>query len=72
MLLTRHVCVGRTEPLPRSNPLWEHENLLLTAHNADFTGDNVERGWNVWLENYSAFMNNRPFATLIANPSAGY
>ena len=31
--------VFATEPLPQSSPLWECENLLMTAHNADLTED---------------------------------
>ena len=31
--------VYQKEPLPEENPLWERDNLLLTAHNADFTDD---------------------------------
>ena len=48
--------VFETEPLPPSSPLWDAPNLLLTAHNADFTDDYFEHGWRVWRANLDAFL----------------
>uniref|UniRef100_A0A7S3PHG0 D-isomer specific 2-hydroxyacid dehydrogenase NAD-binding domain-containing protein n=1 Tax=Aplanochytrium stocchinoi TaxID=215587 RepID=A0A7S3PHG0_9STRA len=64
--------VFNTEPLPISSPLWNHENILLTAHNADFTTDYFELGWNVWQDNLDRFISgNNELATPV-NKSLGY
>ena len=39
--------VFATEPLPEASPLWGMENVLMTSHNADFTEDYFELGWEV-------------------------
>lgn len=66
------VDVFKTEPLPETSPLWECENLILTAHNADFTSDYFELGWDVFSENLMAFAAGQsPLKTEIAK-SAGY
>ena len=39
--------VFEVEPLPAESPLWDIDNLLLTAHNADFTHDYFDHGWRV-------------------------
>ena len=63
--------VFEVEPLPPDSPLWECENLLLTAHNADFTDDYFELGWNVWVNNLECLMSGRPMATPV-DKTAGY
>jgi len=40
--------VFATEPLPADSPLWDCENLLLTAHNADLTEDCKLGSCPVW------------------------
>eukprot|EP00659_Diplonema_papillatum_P008712 gene8712-13484_t len=55
--------VFKMEPLPESSPLWDLENLLLTAHNADKTADFGELAWKVWRKNYDAFIGGKPWAT---------
>jgi len=64
--------VFREEPLPANSPLWRHDNVLLTAHNADFTGDYCMRGWDVWKANWEAFKAGNAFVTPVAHPSEGY
>ncbi|KAL1511024.1 hypothetical protein AB1Y20_005849 [Prymnesium parvum] len=63
--------VFEQEPLPTSSPLWECDNLLLTAHNADFTEDYFKLGWNVWSKNLSCYLDDQPLATIV-DKRAGY
>jgi len=44
------------EPLPSKSPLWGCKNLLITAHNADFTEDYAQLGWKVWEDNLKTFL----------------
>jgi len=63
--------VFETEPLPSTSPLWDCDNLLLTAHNADFTEDYFKLGWDVWAKNLDCYLNGRSMATPV-NKMAGY
>jgi len=63
--------VDEVEPLPEDSPLWDCQNLLLTAHNADFTEDYFSLGWSIWRENFDACSSGRPLVTLV-DKSAGY
>jgi len=63
--------VFKTEPLPQDSKLWECENLLLTAHNADNTDDYLQLGWGIWKQNFDAFVAGRALITLV-DKSAGY
>jgi len=58
--------VFKQEPLPETSPLWDCEscsNVLITAHNADYTEDYLDLGWRVWEENLFAFRAQTPLAT---------
>eukprot|EP00966_Prymnesium_polylepis_P078642 1822715-Prymnesium_polylepis.1 len=63
--------VFEVEPLPATSPLWECDNLLLTAHNADYTHDYFELGWKVWAANLDCFLRSAPMATPV-DKRAGY
>ena len=63
--------VFKVEPLPEDSPLWDQENLLLTAHNADITHDYVQLGWSVFEKNYHAWNNGEPLKTPV-DKSQGY
>jgi len=63
--------VFEVEPLARESPLWDHERLLLTAHNADFTDDYFACGWRVWEKNLDRLQAGQPLATLV-DKRAGY
>lgn len=63
--------VYRKEPLSTSSPLWEHENVLLTSHNADYTEDYFIRGWDIWKSNLDAQEEGKPWATPV-DIKAGY
>ena len=63
--------VFKKEPLSKESPLWDRENILITAHNADFTEDYFELGWKVWRENYECIKADKPVATPVEK-AAGY
>jgi phosphoglycerate dehydrogenase-like enzyme len=63
--------VFEVEPLPTSSPLWDCPNLLLTAHNADFTEDYFKLGWEVWARNLRCYLEGQPLATPV-DKRAGY
>lgn len=64
--------VFATEPLPAASPLWDLENVLLTAHNADYTEDYFELGWAVWAENLAAFAKGSPTLATPVDLLRGY
>ena len=63
--------VFEQEPLPEASPLWDCDNLLLTAHNADYTEDYFKLGWDVWSSNLDCYLSGRPMATTV-DKRAGY
>lgn len=63
--------VFATEPLPESSPLWECDNLLLSAHNADLTSDYFRLAFDTWAENLDAFCTGKPMVTLV-DKTLGY
>jgi len=52
------------EPLGRSSSLWDCENILITAHNADFTRGYMEDTWDVFLKNYACYREGKTFPTV--------
>jgi len=53
-----------TEPLPQENGLWDCDNLILTAHNADNTITYIEDAWKVYLRNFELLCNNEEMPTV--------
>ena len=51
------------EPLPPSSPFWRLANVLITAHNADYTADYLQLGWDVFEENAALFARDEELAT---------
>eukprot|EP00927_Polykrikos_kofoidii_P059838 TRINITY_DN54960_c0_g1_i1.p1 TRINITY_DN54960_c0_g1~~TRINITY_DN54960_c0_g1_i1.p1 ORF type:complete len:367 (-),score=65.42 TRINITY_DN54960_c0_g1_i1:108-1136(-) len=47
--------VFEKEPLPEDSPVWEVDNLLLTAHNADYTKTYISDALNQFLEKFKSF-----------------
>ena len=50
--------VFKTEPLPPESSLWGlgDDKILLSAHNADYTTDYFDLGWNIFEQNLDSFM----------------
>eukprot|EP00916_Digyalum_oweni_P012626 GHVL01020844.1.p1 GENE.GHVL01020844.1~~GHVL01020844.1.p1 ORF type:complete len:342 (+),score=72.82 GHVL01020844.1:23-1027(+) len=63
--------VFNVEPLPQESPLWGLDNILITAHNADWTEDNCESSYHVFCSNFENFENKKPFETVV-DKNAGY
>merc|ERR1711871_112561 len=47
--------VFAVEPLPQESGLWDCENLVLTAHNADNTITYMADSWKVYQANFARF-----------------
>ena len=47
--------VFAVEPLPQESGLWDCENLVLTAHNADNTITYMADSWKVYRANFARF-----------------
>jgi len=63
--------VFKQEPLPKESKLWDCENLILTAHNADFTESYFELGWSVWRNNLDGLRSGSGLVTPV-DKRAGY
>ncbi len=48
------------EPLPKSSPLWNMNNVILTPHIAGTTANYEARAANVFIENLRRYVENRP------------
>jgi len=47
--------VFEKEPLSEASPLWDAPNLLITAHNADFTATYIQESWGIFKEKLKVF-----------------
>jgi len=56
--------VFKVEPLPADSALWECENTVLSAHNADNTPSYMLDAWNVYMRNFGDFQAGKPFPTI--------
>ena len=64
--------VFKTQPLPAESKLWScGDNVLITAHNADYTEEYFELGWDVWRGNLECFREGKGFLTLV-DKTLGY
>eukprot|EP00924_Labyrinthula_sp_SR-Ha-C_P013512 maker-scaffold_5-snap-gene-5.54-mRNA-1 protein AED:0.15 eAED:0.15 QI:296/1/1/1/1/1/2/198/383 len=48
--------VFEVEPLHKSSPFWELDNVLLSPHNADLTEDYCQLGFNVFMKNLEVYI----------------
>ena len=56
--------VFEMEPLTAESGLWDCDNLLLTAHNADNTDTYIEDAWAVYSDRFDAFCQDKEFPTV--------
>ena len=53
-------------------PLWDCENVLLTAHNADLTEDYFNLGWRVFEDNLTKFLAGESCLATEVDKASGY
>lgn len=57
--------VFQEEPLPASSPLWDMENVLITAHYSGETPYYHERAWKIFMENLRRYTAGKPLHNLV-------
>ena len=63
--------VYATEPLPPAHPLWTLDNVLVSAHCADHTGDSHQLAMQCFLDNLARFERGEPLQNVV-DKEAGY
>ncbi len=59
------------EPLPPESPLWDMENVIITAHYAGMTPRYNERAMAIFLDNLRRFRDGAPLRNQV-DKQAGY
>ncbi len=57
--------VFETEPLPEDSPLWEMENVIITAHYAGATPCYTERAMGIFLDNLQRYRSGEPLRNVV-------
>jgi phosphoglycerate dehydrogenase-like enzyme len=57
--------VTEPEPLPADSPLWEMENVIITAHYAGLTPHYTERALAIFLDNLTRYGEGRPLRNVV-------
>ena len=57
--------VFEPEPLPAESPLWEVENVILTAHYAGRTPHYEERAMTIFLDNLERYVGGKPLRNVV-------
>ena len=57
--------VFEEEPLPQDSPLWELENVVLTAHCAGLTPRYTERALAIFLDNLKRYRAGEPLKNVV-------
>lgn len=57
--------VNETEPLPKSSPLWEMENVILTPHVSGFTPHYDRRAITLFAENLRRYLAGEPLLNVV-------
>lgn len=70
-LLAAGLDVFETEPLPDSSPLWDMENVLITAHYSGSTPDYNERVFEIFLDNLGRYVDGKPLRNVV-DKTIGY
>ncbi len=63
--------VFEVEPLPADSPLWDMDNVFISAHTSDHTKDWLNDAANFFVEQFHRWKNNEPLKN-IADKNAGY
>ena len=63
--------VFEVEPLPVDSPLWDMDNVLISAHTADHTKDWLNDAVVFFMEQFARWKNNEPLKNVV-DKSAGY
>jgi len=63
--------VFEQEPLPRENPLWKMENVLLSPHSADYTSDLEASAGRLFVQNFECYLEEKPLFNIV-NKKIGY
>jgi len=63
--------VFETEPLPEDSPLWDMDNVLITAHYAGATPHYLERAVEIFLTNLKRYVAGEPLLNVV-DKAAGY
>jgi phosphoglycerate dehydrogenase-like enzyme len=63
--------VFEIEPLPSDSPLWDLDNVIITAHYAGLTPHYEERAMQIFLENLDRYQTGRPLYNVV-DKTAGY
>lgn len=63
--------VFEKEPLPEISPLWDLDNVLLTAHTADMTDDFITDAIKAFVKNLKNYIDGQPLMN-VTDKSAGY
>ena len=59
------------EPLPSDSPLWKMRNVLLSAHSADHTAEDLVQACRLFVDNFQRYLSGKPLLNLV-NKQAGY
>ena len=57
--------VWETEPLPTTSPLWDLDNMIITAHYAGATPHYHERALNIFLDNLRRYIAGKPLRNAV-------
>jgi len=57
--------VFEEEPLPDDSPLWEMDNVIITAHYAGITPRYHERAWPLFLDNLRRYQGGQPLRNVV-------
>lgn len=63
--------VFEVEPLPSDSPLWDMDNVFISAHTSDHTKDWLNDAASFFIEQFARWKNNEPLKN-IADKTAGY
>lgn len=63
--------VFAVEPLPSHSPLWEMDNVLVSAHTADRTKEFQFESMSFFMDNLDCYVQGKPLLSLV-NIKAGY